>query len=72
MGGMLKRIIGLARIIIALASLLAGLVLVVALWQARQSLADDLAVGVQLVADTLGTTDGALGVAAQALQTTSV
>jgi len=71
MRSMLKRIIGLARIIIALASLLAGLVLLVALWQVRQPLADDLAVGAQLLADTLDTTDRALGVAVQALQTTS-
>jgi hypothetical protein len=71
MGSMLKRIFGLARIIVALASLLAGLVALAALWQARPSLAGKLAGGAQLVADTLVTTDRALGVAAQALQTTS-
>lgn len=71
MRGILKRMLGIVRMIVSAGSLLLALSALVLVWRARQPLANGLAAGAQVLVDTLDTTGKALVVTEQALQATA-
>lgn len=71
MKSVLKRIVGFIRMIVAVFSLLLVLVGLALIWQARQPVTKALNAGSQVMEDMLVTTDKALVVTQQTLQTTT-
>ena len=67
----MKRITGIALIIIAAFSLLVSLFGLIQIWTIRQPLADAAVVGIDLFAETLDTTSDALRVVSDSLQSAS-
>jgi hypothetical protein len=67
----MKRITGIALIIIAVLSLLVSLFGLIQIWTIRQPLADAAVVGIDLFAETLDTTSDALRVVSDSLQSAS-